>query len=311
MAIRPLTDTGLPPGAAYWAAQAIGRSAAVENVRRLAGSTSTTLYALDIAQGRNMIPCVLRLYDNAVWMAKEPDVPQHEATALQRVAEAGLTAPKLLGCDPDGSEAGGIPLLLMTRLPGRVVLVPDDLDRWLHELAAALLTVHAVSAEGLPWRYRPYADLPTLRPPVWSRIPRFWEQAIALAQEAPPPAPECFIHRDYHPNNVLWQNGQISGLVDWPNACRGVANVDVSWCRHNLIYLHGIPAADLFLQAYERLTGASFAYHPYWDLLALMEALPGPPRLYPPWAEFGIRHLTEEMMRERVDAFLESVLRRL
>ncbi len=300
----------LPADAVRWAAKAIGSGARVQNVYRLAGSTSSTLYALDITLGTSLLPCVLRLYDNVVWMAEEPDVPIREAAVLERVSGAGLKVPALLACDPEGNASGGVPLLLMSRLPGGVALVPDNLDRWLTGLAAAILPVHAVSAEGLPWRYKPYVDLTRLTPPVWSRVPHLWEQAIAIAQGAAPPAPKCLIHRDYHPNNVLWEGEQVCGIVDWPNGCRGVANVDVSWCRENLMLLYGVPAADGFLQAYQRLAGASFAYHPYWDCLALMEELPGPPRLYPPWAEFGIRHLTAELIRRRVDDYLESVLRR-
>ena len=150
---------------------------------------------------------------------------------------------------------------------------------------------------------------PTLTTPAWSRVPRLWARAIKLAQEPPPPAPPCFIHRDYHPNNVLWQNGRVSGIVDWPNACRGVAGVDVAWCRQNLMFLYGVPAADGFLQAYECLAGSVFSYHLHWDLLALLEVLPGPPRLYPPWAEFGV-HVTAAVMQERIDTYLESVLTR-
>ncbi len=311
MTSRRPTDANLPPAeAARWAAQAAGRGAGIQNVRRLPGSTSSTLYSLDITQGKTTLPCVLRRYDHADWLADEPDAPRHEASILQRVSETGVMAPALLACDPDGSASGGVPCLLMSRLPGQVVLVPGDLDHWLHELAAALLPVHAVSAEGIPWRCRPYADVPNLTPPPWSRVPELWERAITLAQEPPPPAPDCLVHRDYHPNNVLWQGNKISGIVDWPGACRGAANVDVSWCRENLMSLHGVPAADGFLIAYERLAGGAFTYHPYWDLLALMEALPGPPRPYPPWAEFGA-HLTAETMRERVDDYLESILRRL
>ncbi len=301
----------MPAEAVRWAAQAMGRGAKVQNVQWLRGSTSSTLYALDIAHGPRLLPCVLRLYDNAVWRAEEPDAPQREASVLQRVSQAGLTVPTPLACDPDGVFLDGVPLLLMSRLPGTVVLLPNHLDRWLHELASALLPVHSVSADGLPWRYKSYVDLTRLAPPVWSRVPHLWEQAIAIAQGPPPPAPECLIHRDYHPNNVLWQGEQVSGIVDWPNGCRGYAHFDIAWCRRNLVYLHGVSAADRFLRAYERLAGASFAYPPYWDLLALMEELPGPPHFYPPWAEFGIRPLTEQVMRERADEHLEAVMRRL
>jgi len=301
---------GLPADTLRWAARSVGPGAQVRNVRRLVGSTTSTLLALDILGGTAPLPCVLRLYDNAAWLADEPDAPRREAAALERVAQVGLPAPVLLALDPEGAETGGVPCLLMTRLPGEVVLAPGSLNRWLHGLAEALLPLHQLPADNFPWGYQPYADLTRLTPPAWSRVPALWAQAIALAQKPPPPAPLCFIHRDYHPNNVLWQNGRVSGIVDWPSACVGDAGVDVAWCRKNLMYLHGIEAADTFLQACEAAAGPLFGFQPYWDVMVLLEELPGPPCPYPPWAEFGVR-VTAEAMRERVEDYLESVMRRL
>ena len=301
----------MTPELLQWAAQAIAPGAVVRDVRRLAGATSSTLYALDVESNGHSLPLVLRVYDNTVWLEQEPDIPTREAAVLRKVTEAGLSVPALVACDPTGADAGGIPALLMTRLPGRTWLTPDDLDSWLHELAAALLPVHAVSADGLPWRYKTYVNLSGLTPPAWSRVPHLWERAIPIAQGPPPPGPECLIHRDYHPNNVLWQGGRVSGIVDWTVGCRGNANVDVAWCRKNLIHVHGIQAADRFLRAYERLAGAAFTYHPYWDLLDLMEELPGPPSPYPPWAEFGAHGITGEMMQARADEHLKGVMSRL
>lgn len=291
-----------------WAARAIGPNAKISNIHRLKGSTSSTLYAMDITEGAGALPCVLRRYDHADYLATEPDAPQHEAAALQLVAKEGVAAPALLAFDPDGAQADGTPFVLMTRMPGWVSLTPDSMENWLHGLAEALLPVHNISADGFPWQYGTYVDVPSLKPPVWSRVPNLWEQIIEIAQGPPPPAPICFIHRDYHPMNVLWEGDRVSGIVDWPSACRGVANFDVAWCRLNLLYLYGIQAADRFLAAYESLAGKALPHQAYWDSLALVETLPDLPALYPPWAEFGVHHLTTDIMLERQEAYAERIL---
>ena len=72
-----------------------------------------------------------------------------------------------------------------------------------------------------------------------------------------PEVRECFIHRDYHPVNVLWQDSQVNGIVDWPNACRGPAGIDVAWCRVNLRSTHGVAIADRFLDLYCAAAGSS------------------------------------------------------
>jgi hypothetical protein len=127
----------------------------------------------------------------------------------------------------------------------------------------------------------------------------------------PPSFRECFIHRDYHPSNVLWNNGAVSGVVDWVNGCRGPAGIDVAWCRHNLAILHGVRAADDFLAAYIRCAGSDFEYDPYWDLMTLVELLPGPPGMYEGWLAMGVRLIPRATIVERVDAYVASVVARL
>ena len=87
-----------------------------------------------------------------------------------------------------------------------------------------------------------------------------------------PPYRPTFIHRDFHPGNVLWSRGRASGVVDWANACRGPRGCDLAHCRGNLIDLGGPEAADRFLAAYESFTGE--AYHPYWEMASILEAGP-------------------------------------
>ena len=119
------------------------------------------------------------------------------------------------------------------------------------------------------------------------------------------------MHRDYHPSNVLWLNGRVSGVVDWVNGCRGPAGIDVAWCRHNLANLHGVSAADDFLAAYTAAAGSDFTYDPYWDLMSVVELLPGPLSMYEGWRAAGFPDISNAVMRERVDAYVTSVVARL
>src|SRR5207244_1514750 len=80
----------------------------------------------------------------------------------------------------------------------------------------------------------------------------------------------AFIHRDYHPGNVLFQRNEVSGVVDWPNASVGAIEVDLGHCRHNLAALHGVAAADAFLDAYYAITGAR-THDPYYDIVTLLD----------------------------------------
>jgi len=190
--------------------------------------------------------------------------------------------------------------------------MPGDVGAWLRGLAEAVLPFHEIEADDFPWRYFPYVGhLKSIEPPPWSQFPEHWERAAVIVAGPRPAGRECFIHRDYHPNNVLWHDGRVSGVVDWVNACRGAAGFDAAWCRLNLAQLRGVAEADLFLRAYETSAGARFAYDPYWDLMALVEVLPGPPGVYEGWRAFGVTHLDDRLMRERLDEYLASLIARL
>ena len=117
-------------------------------------------------------------------------------------------------------------------------------------------------------------------------------------QAALGPTPETVINSSKNSFSISFANPINTGI-------------DLAWCRVNLIHLYGVPAADRFLQAYQALAGSSFEYHPFWDLIVLIEGLPGPPEVYPPWVEFGIDHITSALMQERSDQFLVSIMNRL
>ncbi|NDJ77733.1 MAG: aminoglycoside phosphotransferase family protein [Chloroflexi bacterium] len=294
----------LPRPLADWVAAETG--AALRSARQLAGSTSTTLYVLELDRRE---PLVLRVFDNAAWLAHEPDLPQHEVAALRHAARAGIPTPEAVALAVD-DPPGGVPLLLMTALPGRVDLAPPHLAAWLDRLAMTLVPLHALAPDGFPWTYFTYNDVTQLTVPAWSAQPGAWTRVLDAASGPRPRARTCFIHRDYHPTNVLWQAGEVSGVVDWVNACVGAPNLDVAHCRLNLAQLYGVESADHFLRGYQA-QAAGFAYDPYWDALALIEVLPGPPELYQGWVDFGVTHLTPDTVRARLDAYACHLAARL
>ena len=69
--------------------------------------------------------------------------------------------------------------------------------------------------------------------------------------------------------------------------------------------------ADEFLVAYQKAAGSEFSYDPYWDLMSVVELLPGPPLMYEGWSAAGFPRITNTVMRERVDAYVASVVARL
>jgi aminoglycoside phosphotransferase (APT) family kinase protein len=284
--------------------------ARVISVAALTGATSSLLHAVEIESTAGRYSLVLRRFVNQEWVKREPDVAVRESVSLQHATRAGLPAPELIAVDPDGTHCG-VPATLVARFPGSVVLEPTDRTSWLRGLAESAARIHRVDAAGFRWKYRRYNDGEALAVPNWSKQRDAWKEAIEIVEGPPHSYAECFVHRDYHPSNVIWQNGRVTGVVDWVNGCRGPAGIDVAWCRHNLANLHGVSVADEFLMAYIAEAGSEFHYDPYWDLMSVVELLPGPPSMYEGWRARGFPAISNALMRERVDDYVKSVVARL
>ncbi|MEX2373544.1 MAG: phosphotransferase, partial [Dehalococcoidia bacterium] len=136
-----------PPEAIRWVEGALG--ARVTSVRRLRGGTSAAMHLLGLDGGPERT-VVLRRFVRADWLAEEPDLPEREARVLDALRGTGLPAPQCLAYDP-GGEGCDVPAVLMSRVRGRIEVVPGDLHDYFAQLAAFLPALHALgTADGLP-----------------------------------------------------------------------------------------------------------------------------------------------------------------
>ena len=265
-ATRRLLRSRPPRQALAWAAARLGGP--VISARALRGGMSSAVHLLTVADGTGRRrQAVLRRYVRPELNAEEPDIAGREARALGVAGSAGVPTPVLLAVDPAGTEAG-VPAVLMSRLPGRVDWWPSDTGRWLRRLAGVLPAIHAapLPPAGL---IGPFAgDLPaSYQPPPWARDPRIWERAADISRGPAPVLPQVLVHRDFHPGNVLWRQGTISGVVDWQAACTGPAVIDVAHCRVNLLTL-STGTAGQFTAWWQQAAVA--AYHPWADVITII-----------------------------------------
>lgn len=289
-----------------------GEAGKIERVRRLAGSTSSELYAFEAVAfdgARRLF--VLRWYPDGSVLDAELDLIERESAALGALAATSVRAPRLIAA---GSRA-----LLMTHIHGGVRLALPDPGA----LREALADIHALDPSAMAkWRYAGYHEdvvrghegvasgraVPEPARPTWWRDARAWERALHQTETDRPTAPDVVIHRDLHPGNVLWNGRRISGIVDWVNACTGPAAIDFAHCRVNLAVLWGLEAADAFS-----------VIDPAWDIEAALgfldwdpvgrDAWPGAlPRSF---VEGGGPDLAAEVIRERLETFVREALARL
>jgi aminoglycoside phosphotransferase (APT) family kinase protein len=299
---EPLFVDWIPeaPAAIPWIQRAVGPGARVVRVEAMPPS-STTMHLAEVALPDGSIrSLVLRRYHDATRLANDPwYLPAHEAVALRLMAGTSVPAPHLYAADLQ-AEVCGAPALLESWLPGRPTWQPVNIDRYLADAAEVLVAIHGVNVpagSGLS-AYAPYYDWQKVASPDFFTRRGLWER-VAEVLAAPRPAHrETFIHRDYHPGNILWDGSHATGVVDWATAAWGPAGIDLARMRQNLAIHLGRDVADRFTMAYRAAGGSPSARAPYWDLLDAADLLPD----IAPLAAPGSREL------ERFEDYVEGVL---
>jgi aminoglycoside phosphotransferase (APT) family kinase protein len=232
-----------------WAAHSLHPRARVSSVTPLLGGLTAHMDRITVESPTGLQDLVLRRWPGDDWA---DGLVTREASALAAVRGCDIPAPELLGADEDGAESG-VRCTLTSALEGEPDLSPTDLPSWLGTLAATQAAIHAVPERSLTRWDGWYED----------GAPLEWLEDSGLraaAREAacgPLAAEQVFVHGDYQHFNVLWRNGRLSGVVDWPNAGTGSRGGDVGHCRLNLAVLFGPGAAAEYLAAYESAAGVS------------------------------------------------------
>lgn len=244
------------------------------------------------------------------------DSLNREAGALTLLTGASVPAPELVAVDPTAAQCEH-PSLLMTHLPGRTFLDDEGLETRLPLLARQLVAIHVMRPAERPREYVALTTADTVVTPKGADAAA-WAAAIDVIRKPAPPYEGRFLHRDFHPGNVLFDlpprrsaGARITGVVDWAGASWGPADLDVAHCSTNLALLHG-PAWGLgFAEAYEEAGGvlaAAASERLYWrvrDGLAFSEDL----RLVAQaWREAGRTELTTRAVEERLDAYVTALM---
>jgi aminoglycoside phosphotransferase (APT) family kinase protein len=299
-----------PPQTLHWVTTVIGTGSRITRLRPIRHGgwhANHALVVLDRHGRRHRL--VLRRWARPDWAVDDPDFTvAREVTILTLLADAPVPAPQVVAADLDAAACDA-PALLLARLPGRPPLTARSRDLrdfrgFLTQLAEALPPIHALNGNGrahqLVPAYRTYQDLHRRPLPAWLGRSPVWEQAFVVATGPPPAARPCLIHRDYHPGNTLWWQGQLTGVVDWTQGSWGPPGIDVGWMRWNLACDYGLEAAEQFLGLWEAASGSMNEHHPYWDVLTAVDLVaamdPDPPLRDEGYFRL-VRHVTAALSR--------------
>lgn len=195
-----------------------------------------------------------------------------EVAAMRLAATGGVPVPAIRA---EGSWRGW-PAQLMawcpsTALGNALESAPDEAEALGLRFGETQGRIHAIEVPDDPSA--------TVLERDW--IARIGSSEVALqARLRAQPSRRCLLHCDFHPLNIMVDNGAISGVLDWSNACAGDPRVDLARTQSilRLVAIRPSLLSDAGLEALE-----SFASG--WR--AGYEAVAGPPgemTLFDAWA---------------------------
>jgi aminoglycoside phosphotransferase (APT) family kinase protein len=223
--------------------------------------TATYRFTLDSAPSELSGTLVLRLYPefygtrNAIW----------ESTVQNELIGEGYPVAQVHIVCTDMSILGGA-FFIMDHLPGQLLAVapPESVPELLGEAHADLHNIDptplikALDDKGIAeYDYRLSSRLDWLGDKA-EALP-WLRRAVTWLLEHRPPEPEhlSVCHGDFHPLNILYADGKVTGVLDWPgftvtdpvfDVANSIVIITIA-TKHLAASMDGVPSADWDLMA--------------------------------------------------------------
>lgn len=221
-----------------------GPSVSVREFQIMEDGHAGLTYGFAVCDKKQTTNYVLKVAPKGVRRSGNTDVFR-QAELLKTLHRSGLPVPDVLFAS-DSDEELGVPYIVMERLPGRTFIIwePDhsfvlmDTDAIWAQSAEVLATIHKFDSDtGLSgWNHHAAFEgqvgfwsklLEKAEDETWKR--RGAQLATALQIHGVNSGPVGLMHGDYQPGNILFDDGKITGVIDWELACIGPQNLDVGW----------------------------------------------------------------------------------
>jgi pimeloyl-ACP methyl ester carboxylesterase len=312
-----LLGDGLPATRA-WVRDGLPDGERVTGAERLRGGWTSEMRRLDVEGPGGGRQVVLRSFVKPFFVRRAEALLTREAAVLTLLDGTDVQAARLLALDATGAHCEH-PSLLMSLLPGGVRLEDEGAEARAVLLARRLVRIHAVEVTDAtrPRTYEAWTSPERVRVPEATGRPGLWRRAVDVISGEPPAYEARFLHRDFHPGNVLFAGEgaeqRVSGVVDWVETSWGPADLDVAHCSTALALLHGPEVAEVFADSYTaaggRLSGDP-AGHLYWRLLDALAFAPDAEKVAVPWRQLGRTDLTPEVLTGRLEDYVAGLFAR-
>lgn len=276
----------------------------------LKGGISAQVTALEIERPDGQTKKMIVRQHGEVDLKHNPYIAADEFKLLRLLQSVGLATPTPYYLDQSG-EIFSTPYIVIEYIEGKPEFALSHVPDLILQFATQLSRIHAVDCSRLAVSFLPtaekrYAEMLRERPTHVDESSD--ERHIRDAFEAVWPLPQrntsVLLHGDYWPGNILWQDGQLVGIIDWEDAQLGDPLADVANSRLEILWAFGLDAMQSFTQQYQSMTVIDFTNLPYWDLCAAL-------RPASTFAEWAADDLTKKTMREGHRWFITQAFEKL
>lgn len=297
-------------------AQRIHSGAVLTRAEPLQGGVSAQVILLEIRLPEgDQREYLLRIHGEIDRM-RDPEIATHEYELLKRLHEAGLpvSRPVLLGKPGDPAPA---PYIVVTFIRGKTEFSPPDLSRVLRVSAAMLAEIHAVGSripglDFLPERREQVMGWIHHQPDepdealLESRLREKLRSIFPIERANEP----TLLHGDFWPGNLIWENGELAGVIDWEDAEIGDPLSDLSIARLEILWAFGRQAMDEFTRSYRALKPElDYSSLPHWDLFSALRPAGQLEEWAESWGPNGRADVTYDTLRQAQNWFAEQALR--
>ena len=229
-------------------AEAVAPGARVTRLRRFTGGAGGA-DAYEVTLDRAPRRVVAKLYRDG-----DATAPL-EWSRLKFAQRLAAPVPEPIAADLEAVWFGR-PAVVMSRLPGRPDVTPKDADSWVAALAQTLAQLHDTAFDGAEGALSRPPRTETWQPAGGELNPLTAAAVSAVTARLPSLSPELVVtHGDFHPGNVLWHRGHITGVVDWSAARLDARWSELAYCRADVCLLLGPDVADRLGDAYSDIVG--------------------------------------------------------
>ena len=154
------------------------------------------------------------------WLPDREESSRKEIAALRHCEAAGFPAPRVESV----CHINDMPVAVLSWVPGRPVLTdvehrPWNLGRLSNLMGATQARLHSLN---------PPQEFQQGAPESWTGLVQPGYERLAEELGVFGLSTSAFIHMDFHPLNILAENGHLTGVVDWAGAAAGDPRADLA-----------------------------------------------------------------------------------